>query len=97
MSLFGLDKVSHHDSGTELLTTATDNVQLAVVRSVLEGAGIPYIVKERGSGNSVKIIAGFSMFGTDIFVPADRLEEAQALITPLDEVPEEFEGDRQDK
>ncbi len=85
MSLFGLDKVSHHDSGTAWLTTVTDNVQLAVVRSLLDGAEIPYIIKERGSGSAVKLIAGISMFGTDIFVPEERLEDAQALITPLDE------------
>ena len=82
MSLFGLDRVSPHDKNAALLATVRDNVQLAVVRSLLEGAGIPYMIKERGSGSSVKIIAGFSMFGTDIFVPIDRLEEATSLITP---------------
>ena len=84
MSLFGLDRVSPHDKNAALLATVRDNVQLAVVRSLLEGAEIPYMIKERGSGSSVKIIAGFSMFGTDIFVPIDRLEEATALITPAD-------------
>lgn len=86
MGLFGLDKPSHCEEGTALLTTVRDNVGLAVVRSLLDGAEIPYIIKERGSGSSVKIIVGFSMFGTDIFVPESRLEEALALITPPDEV-----------
>lgn len=86
MGLFGLDKPSHREEGTALLTTVRDNVGLAVVRSLLDGAEIPYIIKERGSGSSVKIIVGFSMFGTDIFVPESRLEEALALITPPNEV-----------
>lgn len=97
MSLFGLEKVSHHDIGTAYLATATDNVRLAVIRSLLDGAEIPYIIKERGSGSAVKLIAGLSVFGTDIFVPEARLEEALALITPSDEVAEASEDDRQDK
>ncbi len=86
MGLFGLDKPRHREEGTALLTTVRDNVGLAVVRSLLDGAEIPYIIKERGAGSSVKIIVGFSMFGTDIFVPESRLEEALALITPPDEI-----------
>lgn len=82
MSIFGLDKVSHHDKGLELLTTVFDNEQLSVIRGILEGENIPYMIKERGSGSSVKIITGFSIFGTDIFVRSEDLEVATALITP---------------
>lgn len=79
---FGLDKVAYHDKGLALLTTVHDNVELAVIRSILEGENIPFLYKERGSGGAVKVIAGFSMYGTDVFVPQELLETAKALITP---------------
>lgn len=84
--LFGLEKDHKISYGTEveLLTTVYDEGTLAVIRSVLEGAGIPYLTKERGSGSAVRLMTGFSMFGTDIFVPADKLELAREGLPLLD-------------
>lgn len=79
-SLFGFDKVSPHDDCSELLTTVHDSVELSIVRSLLDEEKIPYLIKERGSGSSVRIIAGYSMFGTDIFVPSAAAESAKALL-----------------
>ena len=92
-ALFGLDRVSAHDEGLELLTTVYDRAQLMIVESILKDAEIPYLAKERGSGTMVKVIAGYSMFGTDIFVPSSALDAAVALITPPDaeEIAEEAE------
>lgn len=92
--LFGLDRVSPHDDSLALLTTVYDSVQLAVLESILRDADIPYLVKERGSGSSVKIITGFSMFGTDLFVRSEHLALATELITPPDSTEnEEIEED----
>lgn len=77
---FGLDKVSAHDESCELLVTVNDNVALSVLRSILDGESIPYLIRERGSGSSVKIIAGYSMFGTDVFVPKSALERAREVL-----------------
>ena len=92
-ALFGLDRVSAHDEGLELLTTVYDRAQLMIVESILKDAEIPYLAKERGSGTMVKVIAGYSMFGTDIFVPSSALDAAVTLITPPDaeEIAEEAE------
>ncbi len=79
-AFFGLDKVSSHHEDVELLTTVHDGVELSIVRSILEGEKIPYRTRERGSGNVVKVIAGYSMFGTDVFVPKELLAEAQELL-----------------
>lgn len=79
-SLFGLDRVSPHDDDVELLTTVHDNAELSVLRSILEGEEIPYMIKERGSGSSVKIIAGYSMYGTDVFVPKEVLAQATEIL-----------------
>lgn len=78
-SIFGFDRVSAHDEGQELLMTVYNPAELAVVQSVLKDAEIPFLAKDRGSGGSMKIIAGYSVFGTDIFVLEEHLEVARAL------------------
>lgn len=83
-NLFGLDKVSAHDKDLELLTTAYDPTYLAIVKSILDDAKIPYLAKDRGSGAAVRVIMGFSMFGADIFVPKELYETASALISPAE-------------
>lgn len=79
-SLFGFDKPSAHDEYTAILTTVHDPVELGILRSILEAEKIPYRVRERGSGGMVKVIAGYSMFGTDILVPAEALATAEELL-----------------
>ena len=89
--LFGLDGPARHDEDVELLTTVYDNMELSILRSVLEGENIPYLLKERGSGSSVRIIMGFSMYGTDVFVPKEIFEQAKEVLeayrnsTPIEE------------
>ena len=78
--IFGLDEPSVHDEYSELLTTVHDNVELSILQSILDGEKIPYRVNERGSGSSVKIIMGYSMFGTDIYVPKAVLEQAKEIL-----------------
>lgn len=93
-NLFGLDKISAHDKDLELLTTAYDPTYLAIVESILSDAKIPYLKKDRGSGAAVRVIMGYSMFGTDVFVLKEHLETAAALITmPDEEQSEEIEED----
>jgi hypothetical protein len=79
-SLFGLDRVSGHDDSAALLTTVHDNVELSIIRSILESEQIPYRVRERGSGGMVRVIAGYSMYGSDVFVPAEMLPQVQELL-----------------
>ena len=96
--LFGLDGPAKYDENLELLTTVYDNVELSILRSILEGENIPYLIRERGSGSSVRIIAGFSMFGTDVFVPktivgqAKEILEAYQNAQPVEEDLPEGEG-----
>jgi len=79
-AFFGFDKPAPVDEYTAILTTVYDPVELSVIRSILEGEKVPYRVRERASGGMVKVIAGYSVFGTDILVPADLLTEAQELL-----------------
>ena len=90
--LFGLDRVSHHDEELALLTTVHDPIRRAIVESILRDAEIPYLIKERGSGSAVSLIAGYSVMGSDFFVRADDAETAKILITPPEE-DEEADGE----
>ena len=99
--LFGLDGSAKHDENLELLITVYDNVELSILRSILEGENVPYLIRERGSGSSVRIIAGFSMFGTDIFVPKTIIEQAKEILEAYrnaEPIEEDFpEGEEPDK
>ena len=90
--LFGLDKVSSHDESLELLMTVYNSAEQAVVESILNDAEIPYLIKERCVGSSVKVITGFSMYGTDIFVRREQLDEAKAIFESAEFVGSETEN-----
>ena len=81
--LFGLEKPakSTPEAG-ELLTTAYSNEELSAIESLLRSAEIPYRLCERGAGGVVRVIAGYNMYGTDVFVRPDQLEDAKALLFP---------------
>ena len=84
--LFGLEKnhkIAFGDN-VELLTTVYDEGSLAIIRGLLEAENIPYLAKERGSGSAMRIMTGFSMFGTDIFVPLALIDKARELLPSLD-------------
>ena len=90
-SLFGLDRPSVKDEELALLATADNHIQIMIWESMLREAEIPYLLKERGAGTMMKVIAGYSVFNTDIYVRRDQLEEAKALIETSETLPEEDE------
>ncbi len=89
-TLFGLDKASEQ-KGLALVATVFSPAELAVVESILRDADIPYLAKERGAGGAIKIVMGFSMYGTDIFVRENDVETAVALLAPTDKDQEDEE------
>lgn len=85
---FGFDKqVDPHDENMALVETVNNNIRLAIVRSILDGEKIPYVVKMRGS-NAIGVITGTPTFGADIFVHKDALEDAVAALTMPEETSE---------
>ena len=65
----------------------TDSALLPVVKSVLEAAGIPYIVHGEAGVNLFPLGPAGSRVtgratGAIVLVPEDRLEEARALLEP---------------
>ncbi len=101
---FGMEKDHKIAYGEDVvhLITVYDIVVLGMVRGLLEDADIPYLVNERATGSAMRIMTGFSMFGTDIFVPKAAEETARELIAGIQsgadegdmaEASEEMEGD----
>ena len=86
---FGLDRTHAPSKDLELLTTAYSQPELLIIQSILSDDNIPFLTKERGTGNSMKIIAGYSVFGTDIYVLREQLELASELLSAPTDADEE--------
>ena len=92
---FGFDRPSQpNDAASELLITVHGNEELAAVEALLRSAEIPYRMMDRGAGGVVRVITGFTMYGTDVFVRPEDIETARELLTPVD-MDEEGESDEQ--
>ena len=90
--LFGLDKPQKPvDDVSELLTTAYGNEELAAIEALLRSAEIPYRLCDRGAGGIVRVISGYTMYGTDVFVRTEDVETARELLTPVDAAEAEAE------
>ena len=93
--LFGLEKPHKISDGDEVshLITVYDVAVLGIVRGMLEDENIPYLVRERGTGSAMRIITGFSMFGTDVYVPTHAYETAKGLVAGLEDAEITFVDD----
>lgn len=88
--LFGLDEVSPHNEQDALLVTVNTREELIALESLLRNAEIPYECRARGAGGPLNVIAGYSIYSTDVFVRADMLETAKELIRPIDDAPDDL-------
>ena len=82
---FGLDQPASED-GLVLLRSFHDDVSVTMAEEVLRDEEIPFVKKDRGSGSAVRLITGYSMYGTDLLVAPDDLEKAAALMEALFDV-----------
>ena len=79
---FGLDTPATQE-GLALARSFFDPISLAMAEEALRDAEIPFLKKERGSGGVVRILAGYQMFGSDIFVREADAERAAELLESL--------------
>jgi hypothetical protein len=79
---FGLDQPANED-GLVLLRTFHDDVSVTMAEEVLRDEEILFLKKDRGSGSAVRLITGYSMYGTDLLVAPEDLEKASALMAAL--------------
>ena len=89
---FGLDQPASED-GLVLLRTFHDDVSVTMAEEVLRDEEIPFVKKDRGSGAAVRIITGYSMYGTDLLVAPEDLEKATELMKALFDVEEVVESE----
>ncbi len=66
-----------------LLRTVYDEFNLGIIKSILEDNGIPYIVKDKGSGAYMRIISGSSPFSSDIMVDENAYDKASLLLEQI--------------
>lgn len=67
-----------------LLKTVSNNIELDILKSILEDNNIPYIVKDHGAGGHMRIISGGAApFVTDILVEKSAYENAKELIDQI--------------
>jgi hypothetical protein len=86
-SMQGEDALAHWPKGADgtpeksaFLVNLTDAGGIAdMTVSQLSAYGIPAF-KDYPKGGGGRVILGFSAYGADLYVPASRLEEAQALL-----------------
>lgn len=66
------------------LLTVDSSYQLGLVENILEGHGIPCLAQDRATGGYMRVYAGGSIFGTDIYVAPENLDKARELLDVLD-------------
>ena len=73
-----------------LLTVAMDtNAEADMLCSMLRAYDIPVLRRYEGDGAFGKVVLGTPGHGTELYVPSSMLEDAKALIRPIDEIPEQ--------
>lgn len=64
----------------ERLTTTGDSVAAAVIKGLLEAAGVPVLLRAYGSAGWLFPGTPGGLGAMDVLVPADQLDEARRLL-----------------
>jgi hypothetical protein len=64
----------------ERLTTTGDSVAAALIKGLLEAEGVPVMLRAYGSAGWLFPGTPGSLGAMDVLVPAERLDEARALL-----------------
>lgn len=82
--MFDREKKTKSEFELEVLITVSGPYEQGVIQGLLETSQIPFVVKDKGAGNYMKIYTGSSFFGTDILVAKSDLERAKEVIAGID-------------
>ena len=91
-SLFGLDHPAQQKDLAHLRTLCDDG-SVSMAKELLQDEQIPFLVKDRGTGNVMRVITGFSIYGVDFYVLPEDAPRATEL---LDALFAPAEGDQED-
>lgn len=78
--MFGKKRKKQSPIQTVLLVTAADDFKLSIIKSVLQENGVPFLLRDRESGNYMRFLTGFSIYGTDVLVNAEDLSKAKEAL-----------------
>ncbi len=90
--LFGLEKPEpQSEEAVGYVMTVHGNVELAVAESLLRDAEMPYRLVDRDAGGVTRMVAGYTMYGTDILVRPEDVKTARELLAPATDAQNEAE------
>ena len=70
-----------------LVLTAGDEMELSSAAALLEQARIPYYMQDRETGAYMRIVAGRSLYGTELYVDRRDMRRARQALSPLESEP----------
>lgn len=62
------------------LMSLTSEFELGMVREILRDNRIPFIIKDDGPGQYMRLFAGRSIYNTEVLVDEPYLEKAKELV-----------------
>ncbi len=65
------------------LRSVTNEIELGMIKEILEDNNIPYILKDKGSGAYMRIITGSSPFSTEIMVEESEFDKANKILESI--------------
>ena len=65
------------------LRNVTNEIELGMIKEILEDNNIPYILKDKGSGAYMRIITGSSPFSTEIMVEESEFDKANKILESI--------------
>ena len=65
------------------LRSVSNDIELNMIKGILEDNNIQYIVKDYGPGGHMRIISGGSLYAADIMVEELVLDEAISLLESI--------------
>ena len=71
------------DINLVILRSISNEIELAMIKDILEDNKISYIIKDQGAGGYMRIIGGGSIFGTDVMVAEADYEQAITLLESI--------------
>ncbi|TJX67923.1 DUF2007 domain-containing protein [Soehngenia saccharolytica] len=75
-----MSKKEKQEINLKLLIKTSDRIMLSLIESILKENGIPYILKDKGTGGYLKIITGASIYDTEVLVSDKDFEKARELV-----------------
>ena len=65
------------------LRSISNEIELGMIKEILDDNNIPYIIKNHGSGGYIRIITGGSSFATDVMVKESDFDKSNNLLESI--------------